>query len=121
MMLSGTASDRPTDLQREDTVRTGANVRPFAAARVAMLAGPAAAIIERVFVLPIQQYLGACPVVVFQSIPAGRARPLCLQRGTAGRSPRRGCAYLSAKGRPNNSVVTGSFPESGRRLGGHRS
>ncbi len=52
-------------------MRAGAEVRPLAALRVAILAGLAAAIVEMAFVLPIQQYLGASPLVVFQSIAAG--------------------------------------------------
>lgn len=70
-MLSGSTSNRPADLHREDAVRAGGHVQPFAAVRVAILAGLAAAIVEMVFVLPIQQYLGASPLVVFQSIAAG--------------------------------------------------
>jgi hypothetical protein len=71
MLPSGTTANRPTDVQRQDVLHAGAHVEPFAVVRVAVLAGLAAAIIEMVFVLPIQQYLGASPLVVFQSIAAG--------------------------------------------------
>ena len=40
-------------------------------AGIAVLAGLCAAIVEMVFVLPIQAMLGASPIVVFQSIAAG--------------------------------------------------
>jgi uncharacterized membrane protein YagU involved in acid resistance len=51
--------------------------------RVAIAAGIAAAAIEMVFVLPIQNFLGASPLVVFQSIASGALGKAAFQEGLA--------------------------------------
>jgi hypothetical protein len=55
----------------------------ISALRVAIAAGIAAAAIEMVFVLPIQDFLGASPVVVFQSIASGALGKAAFHEGLA--------------------------------------
>ena len=50
---------------------------------VAIAAGIAAAAIEMVFVLPIQDFLGASPLVVFQSIASGALGKAAFHEGLA--------------------------------------
>jgi len=50
---------------------------------IAIAAGIAAAVIEMVFVLPIQEFLGASPVVVFQSIASGALGEAAFHEGLA--------------------------------------
>lgn len=48
---------------------------------VAGAAGIGAAVVEMIFVLPIQQYLGASPLVVFQSIASGALGRAAFEQG----------------------------------------
>ena len=50
---------------------------------IAIAAGIAAAVIEMVVVLPIQEFLGASPVVVFQSIASGALGKAAFHEGLA--------------------------------------
>ena len=58
-------------------------VKRMSRLRVAIAAGIAAAAIEMVFVLPIQDFLGASPLVVFQSIASGALGKAAFQQGLA--------------------------------------
>jgi len=70
-MSVSASSDHPLESAAAGAIRGRSAASPSAALRVALAAGLAAAVIEMAFVLPIQQYLGNSPVVVFQSIAAG--------------------------------------------------
>jgi hypothetical protein len=71
-------SPRPT-LQ----LTAGAAVPWAPTLRIALGVGLAAALIEMLFVLPIQAYLGASPLVVFQSIASGALGAAAFRGGLA--------------------------------------